>query len=294
MKHIHMKKRTLVVVIVAFLLTTGAVYGFFFGPLFPWCPIKPGFAKLRLNRCTILYPKGTQPAPEYATLDALMEEMEQFHNLRFKKKIQVIVCASNEQCKRFSGQNGHACAVQTGTVLYIRPSIQYTTFPPTLGPDGEIIPEAEAGKQPPRDLTGFLKHELSHALLYQNTSLFKAFCISRWVDEGLAVCSGNPDHYYRDREFRVLAFDRGFFFNLLEEDSEPHVVPREIKYFFTYGAYGMFMGWLIQVHGRDQVLDFIHEYIRAPGRKELLFQQHFGCTPPEMLERFRQESQQKE
>ncbi len=291
-KIIAMKIRTLLVLTFALLLTASGVYGFFFGPLFPWCPVKPGFAKLRLNRCTILYPKGTQPAPEYATLDTLMEEMEQFHKLRFKKEIQVIVCASNEQCKRFSRQNGHACAVQTGTVLYVRPSIQYTAYPPPLGPDGEIIPEAEAGTQPSRDLTGFLKHELSHALLYQNTSLYKAFRISRWVDEGLAVYSGNPDHYYRDREFRALAFDRGFFFTLLEEDSEPHVVPKEIKYFFTYGAYGMFMGWLMQLYGRDQVLDFIHEYIRAPGREELLFQQYFGSTPPETLERFRKEQEE--
>ena len=29
----------------------------------------------------------------------------------------------------------------------------------------------------------------------------------------------------------------------------------------------MFIGWLIQVHGRDLVLDFIYEYIRAPGRE---------------------------
>lgn len=294
MKHIHMKKRTLVVVVVAFLLTTVAVYGFFFGPLFPWCPIKPGFSTLRLNRCSILYPKGTQPAPEYATLDTLMEETEQFHKLRFKKKIQVIVCASNEQCRRFSRTNGHACTVQTGTVLYVRPSIRDTVYPPPLGPDGEIIPESEAGKQPRRDLTGFLKHELSHALLYQNTSLFKAFRISRWVDEGLAVHFGNPDHYYRGREFRALAFDRGFFFNLLEEDSEPDNLPGGIKYFFTYGAYGGFMRYLFQVHGRDTALDFIHQYIQAPGKQEHLFRKCFSCTPAEMLERFKKDARQRE
>ena len=230
----EMKKCTVFVTIFMLCLVALLVYGFFFGPLFPWCPIKPGFAKLRLNRCTILYPKGTQLAPEYATLDTLMEEMEQFHKLRFKKKIQVIVCASNEQCKRFSRQNGHACAVQTGTVLYVRPSIQYTSYPPLLGPDGEIIPEDEAGKQPPRELTGFLKHELSHALLYQNTSLFKAFRIPLG-GRRVGGLFRKPDHYYHDQEFRVLAFDRGFFFNLLDEDSEPHVVPRKSSTFSPTG-----------------------------------------------------------
>ena len=95
------------------LLASLFFYGLFFGPLFAYSPIKQGFDELALDRCTIIYPKGTELPPEYKTVDDLMAETEQFHRLQFKKRVQIIVCASNGQHKRFSLGGGHACTAQT-------------------------------------------------------------------------------------------------------------------------------------------------------------------------------------
>jgi len=283
-----MKIRKTIGLALLIVVTAIFIYGFLCGPLFPFSPIKPGFAELNLTRCTIVYPKNTKISPEYGTVDDLIGETEQFHNLQFKKRIQIIVCATNEQCKRFSMTGGHACTIQTGTVIYIRPSIQETTYPPKITIErGSII------LQPPvvethRDLTGFLKHELSHAILYQNTSILKAIRIKRWLEEGLAVYFGNPHHYYHGSEFRTLAIDQGCFFNLLDEQAEPEGIPQDIKYYFMYGAFYEFMNYLIQTYGVDSVLTYTHEYIKAPGMEDPLFRSLFGINLENELERFQQ------
>ena len=157
---------------------------------------------------------------------------------------------------------GHACTIQTGTVIYIRPSIRETTYPPQINVEGRNMTLGPPAVDTHRDITGFLKHELSHAILYQNTSVLKALRVKRWVEEGVAVYFGNPHHYYHGSEFRTLAIDQGGFFNLLDDHSEPKSIPKEIKYYFMYGAFHEFMNYLIQTYGLDTVLTYIHEYIK--------------------------------
>ena len=274
--------RRVIPLLLTVLVVAGIVYGFLFGPLFPYSPIKPGFSTLKLDRCDIVYPDNTRIAPEYATLEQLIQEAEQFHHLRFKERVQVILCATNAQHKRFSMSGGHACTTQTGTVVYIRPSIETTAYPPRQPAGGNYLSTIRPSEETRRDLTGFLKHELSHALLYQNTSLRKAFKLKRWIEEGVAVYFGNPDHYYQGAELRYLAIDQGYFFNLLNDDSEPTGIPGGIKHYFTYGMFREFMDYLIQTYGLESVLAYIHEYIEAPAEEEDLFESHFGASLMDM------------
>lgn len=287
----YMKKRSILVAGPAALLMVACIYGFFFGPLFSYCPVTPGFDRMDLERCTILYPSGAVLPPEYSTLDTLMDETERFHRMSFRKRVKVVVCATPGQYKRLSLGGGHASTPQTGTAIYIAPSIEETTYPPSLQREGETSETSSLRKTGRRDLAGFLKHELSHAILYQNTGLFRAFHIRNWVDEGLAIYFGNPDHYYRGEEFRTLAFQQGCFFNLLDDESEPVVTPPGIKFYFKYGAYCEFMAYLVDKYGLDCVLEFVHAYIQSPSDEKTLFQASFGCSPAVMLDRFREDQQ---
>jgi len=286
-----MKKQTILPVGLAAVLMAACIYGFFFGPLFPYCPVNPGFDRMELGRCTVIYPGGSVLPPEYSTLDTLMDETEKFHQMSFRKRVKVVVCATPGQYKRFSRGGGHASTTQTGTAVYIAPSIGETTYPPPLQREGEAREAASPPKTGRRDLSGFLKHELSHAILYQNTGLFRAFRIKNWVEEGLAIYFGNPDHYYRGEEFRALAFRQGCFFNLLDDESEPVVTPPDIKFYYKYGAYCEFMAYLVDKYGLDGVLNFVHAYIKSPADEEALFQTSFGCSPAAMLDRFREDQQ---
>ena len=256
-------------VFVAFLLIVLAVliYGFLFGPLFPYSPVKFGFSKLELKRGTVFYPKKTQLAEDYFELDNLISQTEAFHKLDFRKKVKVIVCATKGQYKRFSTQSSSACAIQTGTIIYINPRIKDTG----------------------RDLIGFLKHELSHAVLFQNTSILKAFKLKSWLREGLAIYYGNPHHYYRGDKFRKLAVDEGYFFNLLDDKAKPENIPKEIKYFFIYGEYRAFIEYLIKAYGLESVLKYTVEYIKAPREEKPLFETLFGISLDKVFAQFRDE-----
>ena len=263
------------------------LYALLFGPLFAFSPLKSGFNELRLGRCKVSYPRGATPDPAYSQLDNLMAQTEAFHRLTFKKNVRVIVCASNSQYRRFSLASGNAGTIQTGTVIYIRPSIAEAGYPPRITHDGGTLNLLPPARAETRDLASFLKHELSHAILYQNTTLWKAMKINTWLEEGLAVYFGNSHHYYTGNELRSLAVDDGFWFSLTDEDGEPLGIPDTIKHFFSYGAYCGFITYLVDTYGRENVLNFVQDCIRDPQNEEALFKSQFGIGLNEALDGFR-------
>jgi hypothetical protein len=190
------------------------------------------------------------------------------------------------QYKRFSMSGGRACTIQTGTVIYISPDIHQAVYPPRVEIHDDQLTLIRDPEKPFRDLTGFLKHELSHALIYQNTSLRKALKIRRWFEEGLAVYFGNAHHYYRGAELKTLAIDQRFFFDLLDDSAEPEGIPTGIKFSFMYGAYGEFIRYLIDTYSLERVLDFVREYIREPDQEEELFHTFFGKASQEVVQQF--------
>ena len=284
-----MKRKTILYLFLAGftgLMLVIIIYGFFFGPLFPYCPIKPGFNAVTQGRFTIYYPKKDKIFPEYKDIDGLMTEVEQFHKLTFKKKVRIVICATKGQHKRFSMGGGHANTIQTGTVIYIAPSLWEVGYPPELAMDGEklnLLPPAKEGSRPVME---FIKHELSHAILYQNTSLWKALKIKSWLEEGLAVYSGNRNHYYQGKDLELLAIDQHNFFDIFNDKAIPPHIPREILHTFRYGMFCAFIDYLITIYGLDTVLDFVHAYIQAPEQESDLFNAHFGLMPEEALKQF--------
>ena len=257
-----MKKGVVVFLLVILVVL---VYGFLFGPLFPYSPVKFGFSKLELKRGTVFYPKETRLSDDYFRLDSLISETETFHKLRFKKNVKVIVCATRGQYKRFSTQSAHACAMLTGTIIYINPGIKNTG----------------------RDLTGFLKHELSHAILYQNTSIFKALRFKSWLREGLAVYYGNPHHYYNVGKFLELSVDKGYFFDALDEKAKIDNIPESIRYFYVYGEYRSFVEYIVNAYGLEAFWNFTHAYIKNPKSEKQLFKDVFGTNLVDTFNSFR-------
>lgn len=238
------------------------------------------------------YPTGSEVFSEYRDIDKLITEAEQFHKLTFKKHLRIVICTSAEQYKRFSMSGGHACTIQTGTVIYIAPSLWETTYPPRLVMDGgklELLPPLQKNHRP---VLEFLSHELSHAILYQNTSLLKAIKLKTWLEEGLAVYFGNRNHYYQGKDIRLLAIDQNNFFNLFDNGAKPPHIPKEIIHTFRYGMFCAFVDYLITVYGLDRVLDFVYDYIQMPEQEEALFHAHFGNMPEEVLRQFQMQLQQ--
>jgi len=278
-------KRTLTVYLL--IMAAMLLYALWRGPLFPLAPIKPGFQMYQTERYRIIYPAGDSLPEEYLQIDSLMDRIAAMHGLAFRHPLKIIVTQSSDQYRRFSMAGGRACALPTGRVIYISPTARQAEYAPDIE-----INEAGMRLQPHspdeyRDLSGFLKHELSHALLYQNTTLLKALRIPRWIEEGLAVHYGNPDHYFGPAEFRQLALERNYLFNPFDKTPKPHAIPDEIKYFFVYAEYREFVRFLIQLHGVPTLHKFFTDYLQSPSREEDLFRQHFGYDRVTALALFR-------
>ena len=57
----------------------------FWGPLFPWSPIKVGFKKIEFTKATVFI-KDFKSESVVNTLNEIIHEEEVFHGLNFKKK----------------------------------------------------------------------------------------------------------------------------------------------------------------------------------------------------------------
>ena len=278
-------KRTLTVYLL--IMAAMLLYALWRGPLFPLAPIKPGFQSYQSENFRVFYPAGDSLPAAYRQIDSLMDRVEAMHGLQFRRPLKIIITKSSDQYRRLSMAGGRACALPTGRVIYLSPAARKAEYPPDIEISTAGMRLRPRNPQVYRDLSGFLKHELSHALLYQNTRLIKALRIPRWIEEGLAVYYGNPDHYFGADDFRQLALERNYLFNPYDKTPKPHKIPDEIKYFFVYAEYREFVHFLIDLHGEETLHMFILDYLQSPSREEALFQQYFGYSRITALTLFR-------
>jgi hypothetical protein len=137
-------------------------YAFLYGPLFPWSPIKPGYNHLSLARADVYYAQATTPDPAYSQLGSLIAEADSFHRLPLRKRIRIITCRDWGDFARFvptlRGRVVGAVTYDTGTVIFVTPKIAERHF----------------------YLAEFLRHELSRAVLHQNTTFWAGRGLNTW------------------------------------------------------------------------------------------------------------------
>ncbi|VFQ47427.1 hypothetical protein [Desulfoluna butyratoxydans] len=256
---------------VLFLVLSGVVYLFLWGFLFPWSPVKPGYAHEGNARWSVYYPEGTALPDDYGHIGDLMEETEAFHHLAYTHPVKVILCATSAQYRRYSTQRSHLCTMGTGTVIYVNPTVKETK----------------------RDIRSFLKHELSHALVFQHMTLPHAFKLKRWIREGLAVYYGNPHHYYQGDAFLSLAVDKGYFFDFTGDDGEnPSLIghiPADRRYLFEYAEYRCFVDYLMTHYGSERFFAFLNLDMRAPEAENEAFRQVYEVELSAVFQQFKQE-----
>ena len=236
-----------------------------YGPLFPWSPVKPGYETERFTRADVVYPSGTAVPEPYKNIDSLIAEAEQFHRLAMPHHLTVIACRNWEDFRRFTINRSRAVAAVTlapGTVIYVTPKI------------------AEKGL----DTGEFLRHEISHAALHQNQSIWNAFKMTKqeWFSEGLAVSFGRQRAYLTRDEFlaRARVEDLGPVIDLDQWKGGA----RDLR--FAYVAWRYFLEDLIAAKGRDRFQDFMTAYIRDPDSYRDSFRRVYGQRVPEAVAEF--------
>jgi hypothetical protein len=262
-----MFKKILIALAIIFL--AALVYHFLFGWLFPWCPVKLGYKEVQFERAVVFLPEDRPLPEELKEADGIVSETEDFHELKFRKAVKVILVYDQKKLTRHTGQkSGGNCALQTGDVIYLSP---------------ERLERAK------RSLEDIFRHELSHALLFQNTSLYKTFLIPEWFREGIAIYYGNPRDNFTGEKFSRAAVDEGYFFNVLDHEDEIKKIPIEHRYKFLYSEFRCFMEYIVSRFGTGKVIEYMKRLIRNPRSERQLFIEIFGVELDDVAEDFRRE-----
>lgn len=70
------------------------MYCFIWGPLFGFSPIINGFEQKEFDKATIYY-RGDFDISKFSKIDNIIEEIEYFHELKFKKKVKIVIFSTD-------------------------------------------------------------------------------------------------------------------------------------------------------------------------------------------------------
>jgi hypothetical protein len=272
-----MKHNKKIISTVGLILIALTGYHLLWGRLFPFSPIIIGFEQEELNSGTVYYGKGIDIS-KYKTIDSLIDKVEKFHRLQFKKKVKIFVMDSNKEFVRRTGVNTRFVTLPLHGRIFVsnkaRKEIQ----------EGKIHEDV------------YLKHELSHSLLYQNMSLYRSQYYPGWLLEGIAVYSSNQmgvDGYFNKKETFNKIRD-GYFLNpddwsttlLKPQSKNVKNFPLTNKYWFIYSEFGCLVEDLIQNYGKDKFFQYMTEALEEKDDKKL-FLGIFGIEFNEYVDGFK-------
>lgn len=144
---------------------------FLFGKFFAYSPIIAGFDKNELENIIIYAQKGTE-FKAITRADTLIACVEKFHDIEFKGKPELFIFRDSISYIRHSPSKARFCTFPNSKI-FITPW---------------AMSEAINGKI---SLEIYLRHELSHSLVFQLTGFFGALRYPDWMLEGLAVYSSD-------------------------------------------------------------------------------------------------------
>jgi hypothetical protein len=241
-----------------------------FGPLLPWSPIKPGYNSISYAHADV-YVNKNEPEPEdYKLVDRMIAEAEEFHGLKFQKRVKVIDCKNWGDCQRswfwMNVKPLGGVTLGTGDVIYLTPRLKERNF----------------------SIAEFLRHELSHALISQNTTIRNSLKMTEqaWFSEGMAVWFGDQKAYLSREEFLEKAKTAD-----LTKVIDPAQMNRESPDWsarFVYPAQRYFLEYLKQTHGPDRFHQFLVKYIHAPDDYQKLFTETYQQSLTDTVRQFEQ------
>lgn len=235
-----------------------------YGPLFPWSPWKPGYQSKALVHATVFWPKGQPVPPSFLEADTILEEATRFHGLGITRRVTIVQCADWDDFFRFlptlrsKGIGG--ATLQTGNVVYITPKVAEMKF----------------------STAEFLGHEISHAILHQNTPLWKTFEQQRhsWLYEGVPVWFGRQTSYYSHAQLVESA--RSMDLEPLFRAGATGMPNMRL----AYTAWAAFLESLDRTHGHEKLIQLLRAFGESPSRIEESFGAIYGQRLPDAVRAF--------
>jgi hypothetical protein len=242
-------------------------YLFLFGKLFPYSPVTPGFTKHEMNY-TISYVQEGAIYDDYLKYDTLIPQIEKIHELRFIKKPEIFIFRDSNTYIHHSPSKARFCVFPNGR-LFVTP------WAVKEDREGKILLEV------------YLKHELSHVLIFQHTGILSGIRYPKWLLEGIAVYSSNQmgTSFYPSKSETYKAIAQGNFvppadFKTRKEDF----VNLDVKYrqTFIYSEFGCIVDNLIDVYGKKVFLTYMRSLFHDNDHDKY-FRMIFGLDFDEYL-----------
>jgi len=248
------------------------IYCLLFGKLFPYSPVIIGFVEHELENTIVYIQKGT----DYAGLeeiDQLTPHVEAFHELKFLHKPRIFIFKDNKDYHQRSLSQARFCAFYNGD-LVISPW---------------ALKEAEKGEI---SLEIYLKHELSHSLIFQHTGLIRAFRYPHWLLEGIAMYSSNQmgTSWYPSKAETWSCIRNGNFlspkyYKTRKEDQIRLDVGRRIT--FIYSEFACIVDYLVEHYGRDKLISYMKGLI-SDGGHDKVFEEIYGIEFDTCMQEFKE------
>jgi predicted SprT family Zn-dependent metalloprotease len=273
MKEQKMSKKTKYSMgIVFFLIASFVAYSLLFGKLFPYSPVIIGFSKNELKNTIVYIQKGTKYT-DLKVIDSLIPKVESFHELKFIKKPRIFIFKDKSSYYQRSISKARFCAFYNGDVAISPWALQ----------------EAENGEI---SLEIYLRHELSHALLFQHSGIIRASQYPAWLLEGIAVYSANQmgTSWYPSKNETYSYIRKGNFvppeyFKTKKEDQ----INLDVKYrtTFMYSEFACIVDYLIEKYGKDKFLLYMKACINN-NEHDKLFKEIYGIDFNRCIQDFKE------
>lgn len=211
-------------------------YIIFFGKLFSLSPFAMGFNKHELKNVIVFVQNGSSYS-NYDDIDNYTSSVENFHNLKFKEKPRIYI---------FSDKDLYLSRNVSNSRFYAYPNNKLVVAPWAIDESKKGIISLEI----------YIKHELSHILLFQHMGYLAAYNYPKWLMEGIAVYSANQmgTSWYPSKSQTYKIIKAGnyyppFLFNTIKEDLIKLNIQNPIA--FKYSEFACIVDYLIEKYGRD-------------------------------------------
>ncbi len=247
-------------------------YLLLFSRLFTYSPIIVGFTKYERTNSIIYVQKGAD-YNDFIRLDTLIPAIEKFHDLKFKQKPEIFIFRDSLSFIKRSFSKARFSAYPTGRLI--------------------ISPWAlEEDRQGKISLEIYVRHELSHVLIFQHKGIFAEIRYPKWLLEGIAVYSTNQmgTSFYPSKEETYHDIAQGNFllpfdFKTNREDK----VKLNVKYriTFMYAEFACIVDYLVANYGKDRFLLYMKSLIKSNDHDKI-FKQIYGIDFDKFIMDFRQ------
>lgn len=251
------------------------IYSFLFGKLFPYSPIIIGFSKYELTNTIIYIQKETKyiDITDIKSVDALIPVVEDFHDLKFIRKPRLFIFKDSNSYFNRSVSRARFCVLYNGDLV--------------LSP--KALKEVESGKI---SLDIYLRHELSHSLLYQHSGIIRASQYPAWLLEGIAMYSSNQmgTSWYPSKDETYNYIRKG---NFMPPDyfktSKEEQIKLDVKYrnTFMYSEFACIVDYLVEKYGKEKFMLYMKKLINNTNHDKA-FKEVYGIEFRECIQNFRQ------